>query len=70
MKRIICSILVVVMLVLSLVSCGYSFRKDNMENYATFDKAAFEAAIKALLIEDGEFKLDSEIRSEKVLDNI
>lgn len=70
MKRIICSILVVVMLVLSLVSCGYSFRKDNMENYATFDKAAFEAAIEALLIEDGEFKLDSEIRSEKVLDNI
>ena len=73
MKRIISSILVVVMLVLSLASCGYSFKDDDMTDYATFsdaDKAAFEAALLQLLIKDGEFKLDDEIREEKVLENV
>ena len=70
MKRIICSILVVVMLVLSLVSCGYSFKDDKMTNYAEFSKESFAAALLSLVIEDGEFKLDSAIREEKVLENI
>lgn len=71
MKRIICSILVVVMLVLSLAGCGYSFRKDSMTNYASFtDKEGFAAALMGLLIEDGDFKLDAAVREEKVLENI
>ena len=54
-RRITCLILVVVMLALSLASCGYSYVKDDLSQYATFDKAAFEAAIGALKIEDGEY---------------
>ena len=59
MKRIISSILVVIMLVLSLASCGYSLKSDDMTDYATFnaeDKAAFEKALLELIIKDGEFK--------------
>ncbi|MBO5946187.1 MAG: hypothetical protein J6Q69_06225 [Clostridia bacterium] len=71
MKRIICSILVVVMLVLSLVSCGYSFRKDDMSNYASFtDKESFAQALMSIVIENGEFELDATVREEKVLDTI
>ncbi len=54
-RRIICLILVVVSLMLSLASCGYSYTKDDLSKYASFDKAAFEAAIGALKIEDGEY---------------
>ena len=73
MKRIIGSILVVVMLALSLVGCGYSFADDNMAKYATFsdeDKAAFENALKLIIIENGDFLLDADVREEKVLDSI
>lgn len=71
MKRITGLILVVVMLVLSLVSCGYSFTKDDMTAYATFSgKTAFEEALKKLVIEDGDFTTDPATREKKVLDNI
>lgn len=71
MKRIICSILVVVMLALSLVGCGYSYAKDDMGKYAKFsDQAAFEALLKKLVIKDGEFTTDDAIRAEKVEENI
>lgn len=73
MKRIIGAILLVAILALSLFGCGYSLADDNMANYATFsseEKAAFEKAIKALIIENGEFLLDPDVREEKVLDNI
>ena len=69
-KRIICLILTVVMLSLSLASCGFSFVDDDLSAYATFDKEGFEAAIKALSIEDGDFTTDPETREKKVLDKI
>ena len=69
-KRIISLILTVVMLSLSLVGCGYSFIDDDLSQYATFDKAKFEEAIKALSIEDGDFTTDPEARATKVLDKI
>lgn len=70
MKRIICSILVAVMLVLSLASCGYSFMKDDMTKYADFNKTEFENFIKNILIENGEFEADPATREEKVLQTI
>lgn len=72
-KRIIGLILVVAMLTLSLVSCGYSFAKDDLTAYATFsaeNKAAFEDALKKILIEDGDFTADPATRENKVLDSI
>ena len=51
-KRIIGLILVVAMLTLSLVSCGYSFAKDDLTAYATFsaeNKAAIETAYSELI---------------------
>lgn len=72
-RRIIGLILVVAMLTLSLVSCGYSFAKDDLTAYATFsaeNKAAFEEALKKILIEDGDFTVDPTTRENKVLDNI
>lgn len=72
-RRIIGLILVVAMLTLSLVSCGYSFAKDDLTAYATFsaeNKAAFEEALKKILIEDGDFTTDPTTRENKVLDNI
>ncbi len=65
-RRIISSILVVVMLVLSLVSCGYSYTKDDLNQYMTFDKAAFEDGLKNLEFEDGEFTTDKETREKKI----
>ena len=73
MKRIICSILVVVMLALSLASCGYNIADDDMTSYATFsdaEMAAFEKAIKAILIEDGEFTTDDEKREKAVMEMV
>ena len=65
-RRIISSILVVVMLVLSLVSCGYSYTKDNMTQYMTFDQAAFDAALQSLEFEDGKFTTNEETRAAKI----
>ncbi|MBQ8290596.1 MAG: hypothetical protein IJY01_07000 [Clostridia bacterium] len=69
-RRIIALILVVVMLVATLVSCGYSYSKDDMAQYGSFDKTAFEAALKELVIEDAEFTTDADTRAQKVLDHI
>ena len=69
-KRIISLILVVVMAVLTLASCAYSYADDDMTQYATFDKAAFAAAIKEFDIEDADFTEDEETRVKKVLDKI
>ena len=73
MKRIICSILVVVMLALSLASCGYNIADDDMTDYATFsdaDKKAFEAALAKILIEDGEFTTVDKDREDAVKEMI
>ena len=70
MKRIISLILVVVMSALALVGCGYSYAEDDLTQYVTFDKAAFEAALKAIQIEDGDFTMDEATRQKEVLDYI
>ena len=69
-RRIVSMLLVVVMLALSLVSCGYSYAKDDMTQYATFDKQAFLDGLTKIVIKDGEFTTNEETRKIKVLDNI
>ncbi len=70
-KRIISLILVIVMASLTLISCGYSYAKDDMTNYASFENIeAFKAALKELKIEDGDYTTDSAIRDNKVIDSI
>ena len=70
-KRITGLILVLVMLTLSLVGCGYSFAKDDLTAYATFSKKAeFENALKEIIIENGEFTTDADTRKAQVWDNI
>ena len=61
-KRIIASILVVVMLVLSLASCGaYDFSKEDLSDYVSVDYDKLTAALAAIKIEDGDFgHLESE----------
>lgn len=68
-RRIIGLLLVVVMLTLTLVGCGYSYAKDDMEQYTEFDVQAFLAALQDLKIADGEFTTDEETRAKKVLDS-
>ena len=70
-KRIISMLLVLVMLSLSLIGCGYSMAEDDLSKYATFEnKAAFEEALKNLVIEDGDFTLNSATRHKKVMETI
>ncbi len=58
-KRIISTILVVVMLTLSLVGCGYDFTKKDMAENAAFKDGmsaeAFKAALMSLTVEDAAF---------------
>ena len=70
MKKIIAALLVVVMSALCLTACGYSYTKDEMSNYATFDKEAFFAALQTLSVEDADFGTDEDARQQKVLDKI
>ena len=71
-KRIISLILVVAMAILALASCGYSYAKDDMSKYASFDKTAFLAALKdgSIKIEDATFGIDEDKRQLQVLDTI
>ena len=72
-KRIIGLILVVVMLTLSLVGCGYSFAKDDLSAYATLSdeqKTALLEKIKKITIEDADFTLDAAEREKKVIDSV
>ena len=71
-KRIIAFILVAVMSVLCLASCGYSFRKDDMGKYVDFDSAKFNAALidGSIKIKDGAFGSDEADRWVKVDDAI
>ena len=58
-KRIISTILVVVMLTLTLVGCGYDFTKKDMAENAAFKDGmsaeAFKAALMSLTVEDAAF---------------
>ena len=69
-KRIVGFLLVVVMLVLSLASCGYNYSKDNLADYGALNKTDFEAALQSLKIEDGDFTSDPTTRQNKVHDAI
>ena len=69
-KRIISLILVVVMSVLALASCTYSYTGDDMTKYAEFDKDKFLAALKEFEVEDGDFTENAETRAQKVIDDI
>ncbi len=70
-KRIISLILVVVIAALTLTSCGYSFAKDDLSVYAEFkDVEGFKKAWESLVIEDGDFTTDEELREKKVWDAI
>ena len=72
-KRIIGLILVVVMLTLSLVGCGFNFAKDDLSAYATLsdtEKAKLLEKISKITIEDGDFSLDDAKRQSKVLDSV
>lgn len=75
-RRIISTVLVVVMLALTLVSCGYNFTKKDMSENARFvdgmTAEAFKAALMSLSVEDADFGNMSkeEQRAEKVNDYI
>ena len=69
-KRIISMLLLVCMLVTALASCAYSYEKDDMSKYVTFDKAAFLDGLTKLEIEDADFGTDDKVREEKVWDAI
>ena len=70
MKRIISLILVVVLSVLALASCGYKYSRDDMSKYVKIDKAKLLAALETLEITDGDFGTDETKRWEKVADKI
>ncbi len=69
-KKIISLVMAVIMTVGLLVSCGYSVAEDDMTQYATFDVAAFKAAIAGIVIEDGDFTTDEAVRAKKLQDAI
>lgn len=59
-KRIIAALLVVVMTVLALASCGVNLAKDDLSEYieGEFDVNAFMTAIRSIDIKDGEYTTD------------
>ena len=73
-KRIIAFILVLAMAFIALVGCAYNFAKDDMSKYAsmkdTLDGATFAEALLKLVIADGDFTENEDIRNLKVTDVI
>ncbi len=69
-KRIISLILVTVMLMLSLASCGYSLATDDLSKYSSYSKDEFDKIFESIEIEDGDFTRDEETRIKKVADSI
>ncbi len=69
-KRIISLILVIVMIMLSLASCGYSLAEDDLTKYASYNSAEFAKIFESIEIEDGDFTTDKETRIKKVADTI
>ncbi len=69
-KKIVASILVIAMTVLALVSCSGAYNCAEVDfvadGYATFDSAAFEAGLKDIKIEDGDFTTDEATRAKKL----
>ncbi|MBE6634592.1 MAG: hypothetical protein E7617_00135 [Ruminococcaceae bacterium] len=69
-KRIISMILVLATVALTLVGCGYNYAKEDQSQYAAGEKAALDAFLAAIEIEDGDYTADPETRTAKVLDRI
>lgn len=70
-KRIISLILVAVMALLTLASCGFNYSNEAMSKYAEFNNTTFKDKIAALTIEDGEFsQADATKRADMVMDAI
>ncbi len=70
-NRIISLILVLVISVLALASCGYSYAEDDLSLYTTYKgNDAVKEALKKLVIDDGDFTTDPEKRANKVVDSI
>ena len=69
-KRIIALILAVVTIALSLAGCAYNYAKDDLGDYAQYDKDAFKNALLALSIEGADFYDDDENRKNEVIDAI
>lgn len=75
-RRIISTVLVVVMLALTLVGCGYDFTKKDMSENAAFKDGmsaeAFKAALLTLSVEDADFGNAGEAakRADKIKDHI
>lgn len=70
-KKIVASMLVVVMLVLMLVGCGaYDFTEENLDEYVTFNYDALMEGLGKIEIEDADFTGDPEKRKEKIVENI
>ena len=69
-RRIIGMLLVVVMLALTLASCGFNYASEDMTEYADFKKDEFVEAIKKLVIDDADFTTNEEIRGKRVLDYV
>ena len=69
-NRIVALILVIVMSALALVSCSGAYNCADVDfvadGYATFDSAAFDAGIKDIKIEDGDFTTDEATRAKKL----
>ena len=75
-KRILSLLLVVVMLTLTLASCGYSYAKDDMSKYTKVDFDAFKKALMGqvagdeIKIVDGDYTTNSETNAAKTLEKI
>ncbi len=69
-KRIISLIIVLAMTLLTLCSCSFNYAKKDMSKYTSFNSTEFEKALLALVIADGDFGTDEDVRNTKVLDTI
>ena len=69
-KRIISLIIVLAMTLLTLCSCSFNYAKKDMSKYTSFNSSEFEKALLALVIADGDFGTDEDVRNTKVLDTI
>ncbi|MBE6536670.1 MAG: hypothetical protein E7673_01830 [Ruminococcaceae bacterium] len=71
-RRIISTLLIIATLVLTLVSCGYNFAKEDMNDNAKFadgmSAEAFKAALLSLTVEDADYSHDEATRKNKVSD--